>query len=112
MEETGNQFGSILEINPTTEATAKDVVEGDKAPGSSHGPLSYMPAGGSSSSLFWKQKQLDIIELITSQEDASNHLSTSMSDLVERTSIMKKVCMPCSPRAPWRFLVENPLWCS
>jgi hypothetical protein len=112
MEETGNQFGSILEINPTTEATAKDVVEGDKAPGSSHGTLADMPAGGSSSSLFWKQKQLEIIELSTSQEDVSNHLSTGMSAFVERTPIMKKVRMPCSPRAPWRFLIENPLWCS
>jgi hypothetical protein len=45
MEETGDQFGLIPEINPTTEATAKDVVEGDKAPGSSHGPLVDMPVG-------------------------------------------------------------------
>jgi hypothetical protein len=61
MEETGDQFVSIPEINPTTEATAKDVVERDKAPGSSHGLLVDMPARGSSGSLFWKQKQLEII---------------------------------------------------
>jgi hypothetical protein len=71
-----------------------------------------MPAGSSSGSLFWKQKQLEIIELITSQEDASNHLSTSMSVFVEKTSIMKKVCIPCSPQAPWQILIKNPSWCS
>jgi hypothetical protein len=91
---------------------SKDVVEGDKAPGLSHDPLVDMPAGSSSSSLFWKQKQLEIIELITSQEDASNHLSTGMSVFVEKTSIMKKVCIPCSPRAPWKILIKNPSWCS
>jgi hypothetical protein len=37
MEETGDQFGLIPETNPTTEATAKDVVQGGKASGSSHG---------------------------------------------------------------------------
>jgi hypothetical protein len=112
MEEAGDQFGSILEINPMTEATAKDVIEGDKASGLSHGPLVDMPAGSSSGSLFWKQKQLEIIRLITSQEDASNQLSTGMSVFVEKTSVMKMVCIPCSPRAPWRVLIENPSGCS
>jgi hypothetical protein len=58
--------------------------------------------GGSS---FWKQKQLEIVELITSQEDASNHF-------VEKTSTMKKVCISSSPRALWRIFVDNLLWCS
>jgi hypothetical protein len=44
MEEASDQFGSILEINPMTEATTKDVIEGDKASGMSHGPLVDMPA--------------------------------------------------------------------
>jgi hypothetical protein len=35
----GDQFDSIPEINPTAEAKAKDVIEGDKAPGSSHDPV-------------------------------------------------------------------------
>jgi hypothetical protein len=112
MEETGDQFGSIPEINPMTKATAKDVVEGDKAPGSFHGPLADMPVGSSSGGLFWKQKQLEIIRLITNQEDASNQLSAGMSASVEKKSIMKKVCIPCSPRVPWRILIENSSWCS
>jgi hypothetical protein len=41
-------------------------------------------AGGS---LFGKQRQLEIVDLITSQEDASNQLSSRIS-------------------------IEDPLWCS
>jgi hypothetical protein len=46
------------------------------------------------SSLLWKQKELQIFELISSQEDASNQLSVGMSVFVERTSTMKKECIP------------------
>jgi hypothetical protein len=94
MEDVGGQFGPMPEANPTTEATANDVVQSNKASGSSHGPMADAPAGNSS---LWKQKQLEIIELITSQEDASNQLSTEITAFVERTSTMKKVCIPCSP---------------
>jgi hypothetical protein len=61
MEEAGDQFGSIPETNPTTEAMAKDVVESGKASGSSHGPKVEMAAGSSSGSLLWQQKKLEII---------------------------------------------------
>jgi hypothetical protein len=88
-----------------TEAMAKYVVQSKEAPGSSHGHMADTPAGGS---LLWKQKQLVIIQLITSQEDASNQLSADMSIFVERTSTMKKVCTPCSPRVPWQILIDNP----
>jgi hypothetical protein len=56
--------------------------------------------GGSS---FWRQKQLEIVELITSQEDSINQLSSGISAFVEKTATMKKVCTPSSPRAPWRI---------
>jgi hypothetical protein len=49
------------------------------------------------SSLFWRQKQLEIVNLITSQEDASNQLSSGIAAFVEKTTIMKKVCTPSSP---------------
>jgi hypothetical protein len=111
MEEAGDQFGSIPESKPTTEAMAKDVVEGDKAFDLSHGPLVDKPAGSSFGSLYWKQKQLEIIRLINSQEDASIQLSAGMSVFMEKTSVMKKVCIPCSPRAPWRVLIENTSGC-
>jgi hypothetical protein len=96
MEDAGGQFGTIPEANPTTEATANDVVQSNKASGSSHGPMADVPAGSSS---LWRQRQLEIIELITSQEDASNQLCARMSIFMERTSTMKKVCIPCSPHA-------------
>jgi hypothetical protein len=65
--------------------------------------------GGSS---FWRQKQLEIVNLITSQEDASNQLSSGISAFVEKTATMKKVCTPSSPQAPWWISVDDPLWCS
>jgi hypothetical protein len=109
MEDVGGQFRPIPEANPTTEATANDVVQSNKASGSSHGPMADAPVGNN---LLWKQKQLEIIELITSQEDASNQLANRITTFVERTSTMKKVCIPCSPRAPWQIFIDNPSWCS
>jgi hypothetical protein len=58
-------------------------------------------------SSFWKQKQLEIVELITSQEDASNQLSSGISTFVEKTTTMKKVCIATSPRALWRIFVRE-----
>jgi hypothetical protein len=69
MEDVGGQFDSMLETNPTTEATANDVVQSEKASDSFQGQVADASAGGS---LFWKQKQLEIVNLITSLEDASN----------------------------------------
>jgi hypothetical protein len=43
---------------------------------------------------FGSKSNFEIFELITSQEDASNQLSVGMSIFVERTSTMKKVCIP------------------
>jgi hypothetical protein len=97
------------EVNPTTEATANDVVQSDKASGSFQGHMADASMGNSS---FWKQKQLEIVELITSQEDASNQLSNGITAFVVRTSTMKKVCIPYSPRAPWKIFIDNPSWCS
>jgi hypothetical protein len=91
MEDVGGHFGPTPESNPTTEAMANDVVQSNRASGSSHGHMADASAG---SSLLWKQKQLEIFELITSQEDVSNQLSVGMSVFVERASTMKKVCIP------------------
>jgi hypothetical protein len=109
MEDAGGPFGPMLEANPTTEATAKDVIQSNKASGSFQGHMADASAGNNS---FWKQKQLEIVELITSQEDASNQLSSGITAFVERTSTMKKVCIPCNPRAPWQIFIDNPSWCS
>jgi hypothetical protein len=109
MEDAGGQFGMMPEANLTTEATAKDVVQSEKASDAFQGQMADASAGGSS---FWKQRQLEIVDLITSQEDASNQLSSGISAFVGKTTIMKKVCTPYSPRAPWRISIEDPLWCS
>jgi hypothetical protein len=83
MEDAGGQFGSMPEANPTTKATANDVVQSEKASGSFQGYMADDSAGGSS---FWRQKQLEIVDLITSQEDASNQLSSGISAFVEKNS--------------------------
>jgi hypothetical protein len=51
MEDAGGQFGSMLEANPTTEATANDVIQSEKASGSSQGHMADAFTGGS---LFWR----------------------------------------------------------
>jgi hypothetical protein len=109
MEDAGGQFGTMPKANPTTEAMANDVVQSEKASDSFQGQMVDASAGGSS---FWKQKQLEIIDLITSQEDASNQLSSGIFAFVEKTTIMKKVCTPSSPRAAWQISIDDSLWCS
>jgi hypothetical protein len=108
MEDASGQFGTMPEANPTTEATANDVVQSEKAFDLFQGQMADASAGGSS---FWRQKQLEIVDLITSQEDASNQLSSGISAFVEKTTIMKKVCTPSSPRATWHIFVDDPVWC-
>jgi hypothetical protein len=109
MEDASGQFDSMPEANPTTEAAANDVVQSEKASGSFQGQVADVPVGGS---LFWKQKQLEVICLISSQEDANNQLSSGIATFVEKTATMKKVCTLSSPRAPWRIHIEDPLWSS
>jgi hypothetical protein len=60
----------------------------------------------------WKKKADALFHLDHLQEEASNHVSTAMSSFVQRTSIVKEVCTPSSPRAPWQISVDDPLWCS
>jgi hypothetical protein len=106
MEDAGGQFDPMPETNPTTEATANDVIQSEKASGS-QGQVADTPSGGS---LYWRQKQLEVVNLISSQEDASNKLSSGITAFVEKTATMKKVCTPSSPRAPWRISKFDPLW--
>jgi hypothetical protein len=46
MEDAGGQFGSMPETNPTTEATANDVVLSKKVSGSFQGQMADASAGG------------------------------------------------------------------
>jgi hypothetical protein len=88
MEDAGDQFDPMPEANPTTEATANDVVQSEKVSGSP-GQVADAPSGGS---LYWRQKQLEVVNLISSQEDANNQLSSGITAFVEKTATMKKVC--------------------
>jgi hypothetical protein len=60
----------------------------------------------------WKKKLEAHFRLDHLQEEASNHVSTAMAAFVQRTSIVKEVCTPSCPQAPWRILMYNPLWSS
>jgi hypothetical protein len=60
----------------------------------------------------WKKKLEALFHLDHLQEEASNHVSTAMVAFVQRTSIVKEVCTPGSPRAPWQFRIDDPLWSS
>jgi hypothetical protein len=60
----------------------------------------------------WKKKADALFRLDHLQEEANNHVSTAMSSFIQRTSIVKEVCTPSSPRALWRISVDDPLWCS
>jgi hypothetical protein len=106
MEDAGGQFGPMPEANPMTEATANDVIQSEKSCDSFQGQMADASAGGS---LFWRQKQLEIVNLITNQEDASNQLSSGIAAFVEKTTTMKRVCTPSSPQAPWRIFIDDPL---
>jgi hypothetical protein len=59
----------------------------------------------------WKKKADALFRLDHLQEEANNHVSTAMSSFVQRTSIVKEVCTPSSPRAPWQISVDDPIWC-
>jgi hypothetical protein len=60
----------------------------------------------------WKKKADALFHLDGLQEETSNNLTSAMSSFVQRTSIVKEVCIPCSPRALWQLLVDNPSWFS
>jgi hypothetical protein len=49
----------------------------------------------------WKNKSEALFRLDNLQEEASNHVSSAMAAFVQRTSLVKEVCTPSSPRAPW-----------
>jgi hypothetical protein len=60
----------------------------------------------------WKKRPDALFHLDNLQEEASNHISFAMTLFVQRTGVVKEVCTPCSPREPWRILIDNPSWCS
>jgi hypothetical protein len=51
----------------------------------------------------WQKKSEALFRLDNMQEEASNNVSSAMTAFVQRTSLVKEVCTPSSPRAPWRI---------
>jgi hypothetical protein len=68
-----------------------------------------MDAGAGKASK-WKKKSEALFRLDNLQEDASNHVSSAMVAFVQRISLVKEVCTPSSPRAPWRISRFDLLW--
>jgi hypothetical protein len=60
----------------------------------------------------WKKKAEALFRLDHLQEEANNHVSTTMSAFIQRTGIVKEVCTPSSPRAPWQIFIDDPPWSS
>jgi hypothetical protein len=98
------------------EASAKDAmptanpVKGPKKV--TFGRKAVEMAAGAEGAARWKKKADALFRLDSLQEEASNHVTSGMSSFVQRTSVVKEVCIPSSPRATWQIFVDNPLWCS
>jgi hypothetical protein len=60
----------------------------------------------------WKKRVDVLFHVDTLQEEASNHISSAMTAFVRRTGVVKEVRIPCSPRALWQVLIDNPARCS
>jgi hypothetical protein len=58
------------------------------------------PEAGSGEASRWQKKSEALFRLDNLQEEASNHVSSAMEAFVQRTSLVKEVCTPSSPRAP------------
>jgi hypothetical protein len=58
----------------------------------------------------WKKKSEALFRLDNLQEEATNHVSSAMAAFVQRTSLVKEICTPSSPRAPWQICRFDPLW--
>jgi hypothetical protein len=69
-------------------------------------------AAGARDAVRWKKKVDALFHLDGLQEEAHNHVTSAMSSFVQRTSVVKEVCIPSSPRAPWRIFIDNPSWCT
>jgi hypothetical protein len=51
-------------------------------------------AAGARDAAKWKKKTYALFHLDGLQEEASNHLTSAMSSFVQRTSVVKELCIP------------------
>jgi hypothetical protein len=69
-------------------------------------------AAGARDAARWKKKVDALFHLEGLQEQANDHVTSAMASFVQRTSVVKEVCIPSSPRAPWQIFIDNPSWCT
>jgi hypothetical protein len=74
---------------------SKDPAKGPKKV--SFGGKAVKMAAGVGGAARWKKKADALFRLDSLQEEASNHVSSAMSSFVQRTSIVKEVCITSSP---------------
>jgi hypothetical protein len=73
----------------------------------SFGGKAVQTEAGAGEVLKWKKKSEALFHLDNLQEEASNHVSSAMAAFVQRRSLVKEVCTPSSPRAPWRIRKQS-----
>jgi hypothetical protein len=64
-------------------------------------------AVGASDATKWKKKADALFRLDNLQDEASNLVTSAMSSFVQRTGVVKEVCIASSPRAPWRIFIRQ-----
>jgi hypothetical protein len=92
---------STQKASKMADASAKDAMPTkDPAKGPkkvSFGRKAVEMAAGVGGAARWKKKADALFRLDSLQEEASNHVSSAMSSFVQRTSIVKEVCITSSP---------------
>jgi hypothetical protein len=97
-------FASTQRENTMAEASAKDVVPNVTFVGGSE---NIVPGGSSSgkgvmaedvgNASKWKKRVDALLHLDPLQEQASNHISSTMTAFVHRSGVVKEVRTPCRP---------------
>jgi hypothetical protein len=104
---------SAQKVSKTADASAKDAMPSESpAKGSkkvSFGGTSVKMTTGTGGAAGWKKKANALFDLDGLQGEASNQISSAMSLFVQRTNVVKEVCIPSSPRASWRISLDDPL---
>jgi hypothetical protein len=75
----------------------------------SFGGTSVEMTAGTGGAARWKKKVNALFHLDGLQEEASNQISSAMSLFVQRTNVVKEVCISSSPRASWWISLDDPL---
>jgi hypothetical protein len=98
---------SAQKVSKMAEALAKDAmptanpVKGPKKV--TFGGKAVEMAAGAGDAAKWKKKVDALFRHDNLQEEASNHVTSAMSSFVQRTSVVKEVCIASTPERHGRF---------